>query len=200
MVAKNGSSALREIITLSDLAALCVVSERQIQRLAKQGVLRLAKDRNRRLLRGRYVLGDAVPRFIEHLRDSITSDDPNAAAYAEARARRMAANAEMMQLELRHKKGELLDGEHVDSVVMSLLLTVRNHLLALPSRITRQLLPHVADATGDANFQAVYSTVNGEVRAALTEASEFDVKQITARNQARQGAAEQTSLNGDDED
>src|SRR6267143_2650070 len=98
MAGKNGASLLREIVTLSDLASLCVCSERTIQRLTKEGVLRLAKDRNRRLLRGRYVLGDAMPRFVEHLRDSITNDDPNAAAYAQARSRRMQALAESEEL------------------------------------------------------------------------------------------------------
>jgi hypothetical protein len=88
-VRKNGDSLLKEVITLSDLATLCVCSERTIQRLTKQGVLRLAKDRQRRIMRGRYELGDAMPRFVEHLRDSIPSDDPNARAYVEARARRM---------------------------------------------------------------------------------------------------------------
>jgi hypothetical protein len=91
MASKNGASLLKEVITLSDLAALCVCSERTIQRLTKQGVLRLAKDRQRRIMRGRYELGDAMPRFVEHLRDSITSDDPNARAYAEARAGAAAA-------------------------------------------------------------------------------------------------------------
>ena len=143
MVQKNGSSVLREIVTLSDLASLCVCSERTIQRLTKQGVLRLAKDRNRRLLRGRYELGDAMPKFVEYLRDQITSDDPHAKAYVEARARRMQASAESEEMELRLKRGELIEVSRVTSMVTSLLLTVRNHLLALPSRITRQLLPHV---------------------------------------------------------
>jgi hypothetical protein len=40
------------------------------------------------------------------------------------------------------------------------------------------LLPHVAAETGNDNFRAIYETVNGEVRAALTEASEFDAKKI----------------------
>jgi len=40
-------------------------------------------------MRGRYELGDVMQRFVEHLRDSITSDDPNTRAYVEARARRL---------------------------------------------------------------------------------------------------------------
>ena len=49
----------------------------------------------------------------------------------------------------------------------NLLLVVRNHLLAIPSRVTRQLLRHVADETGNDNFQAIYTTVN-------TNASRYD--------------------------
>ena len=179
MASKNGASLLRELVTLSDLASLCVCSERTIQRLTKQGVLPQAKDpKTRRLLRGRYELGDAMPRFVEHLRDTVTSADPSESAYQQARARRMAASAEMTQLELAHKRGDLIPRERVIFVVGNLLTVTKNHLLALASRITRQLLPHVSAETGNANFQAIYETVNGEVRAALTEASEFDMKQL----------------------
>lgn len=65
------------------------------------------------------------------------------------------------------KRGALLEKEHVDFVVTNLLLVVRNHLLAIPSRVTRQLLRHVADETGNDNFQAIYTTVN-------TNASRYD--------------------------
>jgi hypothetical protein len=137
MATKNGASLLKEVITLSDLASLCVVSERTIQRLTKQGVLRQAKDRERRIMRGRYVLGESVPRFVEHLRDSITSDDPNAAAYVEARARRMQASAAMTEMQLKLQRGELLERERVDREVTNVLHVVKSHLLSLASRITR---------------------------------------------------------------
>jgi phage terminase Nu1 subunit (DNA packaging protein) len=193
MASKNGSSVLREIVTLSDLASLCVCSERTIQRLTKQGVLRQAKDnKTRRLLRGRYELGDAMPRFVEHLRDSITSDDPNARAYVEARARRMQASAESEEMDLRLKRGELIEVSRVTSEVTGLLLTVRNHLLSLASRITRQLLPHVANENENANFQSIYQITNGEVRQALTEASEFRTVDVLSRKQiaaAHRGAS-----------
>ena len=193
MASKNGSSVLREIVTLSDLASLCVCSERTIQRLTKQGVLLQAKDRkSRKLLRGRYELGDAMPRFVENLRDTISSNDPSDRAYVEARARRMAAAAEMTQIELAHKRGDLLERSRVIFVVGNLLTATKNHLLSLPSRIARQLLPHVAAETGNENFRAIYETVNNEVRAALTEVSEFDMKQlVTAAHRERNGKSKQ---------
>jgi len=76
MARKDGESVLRKVVTLSDVAALTVQSERSIQRLVKSGVIRLAKDRQRRQLKGRFVLGDCIPRICEHLRDQMTAADP----------------------------------------------------------------------------------------------------------------------------
>ena len=152
------------MITLSDLATLTVQSERTVQRLTKQGIFRLARDRRGRQLKARFVLGEVIPAFCEHLRELATAD-PHESSYAEARARRMQASAESEEMDLRLKRGELLEVSRVTSQVTSLLLTVRNHLLALPSRITRQLLPHVLNENENANFQSVYSIANGEVRA-----------------------------------
>jgi len=114
MARKDGESVLRKVVTLSDVAALTVQSERSIQRLVKSGVIRLAKDRQRRQLKGRFVLGDCIPRICEHLRDQMTAADPNAAAYAEARARRMQCVAEVAELELKQKKRELHHARDVE--------------------------------------------------------------------------------------
>jgi phage terminase Nu1 subunit (DNA packaging protein) len=189
MAGKNGASLLKEVITLSDLASLCVCSERTIQRLTKRGVLRQAKDRERRIMRGRYVLGDALPRFVEHLRDSITSDDPNERAYVEARARRMTASAEMTQLELRHKRGELLECAHVDFVVTNLLSIVKNHMLSIPSRLMHQLV-------GKTDPREINMIVRGEVHRALREASEFDTKKLRRQRSSAQRTSKHA--NGDD--
>jgi hypothetical protein len=114
-------------VTLSDLAALCVVSDRTIQRLTKQGVLRLAKDRKTRgPLAGRYELGE-MARFVEHLRDSIANDSPSEAAYAGARARRMTALAEAEQLRLQATRGELVRRDSVSLTLTSLLSATKNH-------------------------------------------------------------------------
>ena len=125
MARKDGESVLRKVVTLSDVAALTVQSERSIQRLVKSGVIRLAKDRQRRQLKGRFVLGDCIPRICEHLRDQMTAADPNAAAYAEARARRMQCVAKVAELELKQKKREL---HHARDVEFVLSLMIRNAL------------------------------------------------------------------------
>lgn len=171
VVQKNGSSALRQIITTSDLASLCVVSESTIARLTKSGVLRLAKDKQRRVLRGRYELGDAMPRFVEHLRDSIARADPSERAYQQARARRMESAAQLQQLELDEKKDQLLQRERIVSLVSSLFSTVKAHLLAIPSRLRNRVL----GLSDPCEAQAI---IESEVRSSLTEIADADVKKL----------------------
>ena len=112
MASKNGESLLQKLITRDDVAALTVQSDRNVSRLMKLGVLRQASGKRRG-----YVLGEVIPAFVEHLRDEIARADPNTAAYVKARAARMNASAEMTQIELRHKRGELLERERVEFTV-----------------------------------------------------------------------------------
>jgi hypothetical protein len=139
MATKNGESCLEQVITLSDLAALCVMSERSVQRLTKAGVIEQAKDSNGHYIRGRYILGDCIARLFEYTRDLATANEPNAAAYSEARATRMRCAAESAALDLRLKKGELLDGERVDIAVTTILRTLRDNLRGLPAQLTQPL-------------------------------------------------------------
>jgi hypothetical protein len=192
MASKNGDSCLEQVISLSDVAVLSGYSERNVQRLTKSGLIKLARDAKGRPLRGRYVIGLTLPVLAEHTRDLAVADDPHARAYVEARARRMNASAESEEMDLRLKRGELIELSRVTDVVTGLLLVVRSHLLSLASRITRQLLPHVAAETENANFGSVYQIVNGEVRAALTEASELRCRDVLSRKQvtaAHRGAS-----------
>ena len=92
---------------MQDLASLFVISERQVQRLTAQGVLKLARNSKGQTIRARYVLGDAVAGYVKHLRQSI-ADDPDAARYQRARSRRMEALAQLELLRLKQARGALL--------------------------------------------------------------------------------------------
>jgi hypothetical protein len=89
--------------------------------------------------------------------------------------------AEEMRVKLQ--RGELVEVSHVTAVVTGLLLVIRSHLLARPSRITRLLLPHVANEKENANFGSVYQIMNDAVRTALTEASECRCRDVLSRKQ-----------------
>ncbi len=170
MSEKNGSSILEQIITGNDLAALTGHSQRTIQRLAAQGIIKQARDQKGRKLSNRYRAGDACPRVCEYLRDQVLINDPDEASYRAARARKMAAEAAMSESALRLQRGELLDGEQVDREVMNVLSSVRSHMRALPSRISSLLL--------GLTRPQIHAVIKKYVDLALREASEFDLRQL----------------------
>jgi phage terminase Nu1 subunit (DNA packaging protein) len=163
MASKNSHSYLREVIRLADLAALTMLSERQIQRLTAQGIFRRARNRQGQSMNGRYVLGEAIPAYIEHLRTSIEGDALET-AYQKARARRMRAAAEGMELELQVKKGKLHRQDDIEFCLSLMLRSFRDRCLAIPSRVMRSLI-------GLTNSREANRIVGAEIEIALNELS-----------------------------
>jgi phage terminase Nu1 subunit (DNA packaging protein) len=161
------------------LAEVIGVTLRQIERLAVAGVLKPVRCK----LRGKHFrLAESIQRYLAYREKSVIEQTKGADNdYIAARASRMRALAEQEEMNLRLRKGELLRSDDVDFTVTKMLTATKSHFLALASRISRLLLPHVADETSNANFQSVYKIVNDEVRLCLTEASEFTMADIISR-------------------
>jgi hypothetical protein len=173
MVEKNGDSCLEQIVTLSDIAVLSGYGERTVQRLVKSGVIRLARDAQGRQLKGRFVLGEAMPALCEYLRDLSTVGDPHEEIFRLARSRKMAAMAEIEEQRARLLSGELVSVDHVMRVMAELLSVVRSHVLALPSRCSRLVL-------GLTTVPAVHAILQKHAELTLREASEFDMMQLAS--------------------
>ena len=107
-----------------------------------------------------------MSKLFEYVRDQAIAGDPSEWLYNEARAKRMRATAELTQLELRAKRGELLKAARVDREVMNVLSAVRNHLLGIPSRVMHQLV-------GKTNPTEINMIVRDEVHRALREVPDF---------------------------
>jgi hypothetical protein len=169
---------LEQIVTLSDIAVLSGYGERTVQRLVKSGVIRLAKDAQGRQLKGRFVLGEAMPALCEYLRDQATVDDPNEQIFRQARARKMAAMAMSEEQRVRLQAGDLVEVTHVMRIMGELLSVVRSHVLALPSRFSRLVL-------GLTTVPAVHAILQKHVELTLREASEFDMMQLAKPRKRR---------------
>jgi hypothetical protein len=195
MPEKNGESCLEQIISLTDVASLCGMGERHVQRLTKSGLIKLARDEKGRLLHGRYVLGEALPTLFEYTRDQAVADDPDERLYRSSRARKMTAIAESEELRLRFQRGELLDGKQVDREVMSVLGMVKNHVLALPTRCARLLAPYTG---GGENTKIVRKIMTEAARSTLTEASKFNVGKLS--RQRKIAPRTSTHANGEDDE
>ena len=145
MRSENGESCLKKIVSLSDLATLLVVSERQVQRLVKQGIIPLAKNKAGQQQRGRFVLGEAVPHYAEHLRDSLLDADPNETAYNKARAERMQSLARLTALEERAKSSEFVRRDVVEFTMTQAVSYLRDSIRAIPHQVSNHVA-HVDDA------------------------------------------------------
>ena len=81
------------------------------------------------------------------------------------------------ELDLAKARGELIDGAHVDREVMNVLLTIKNHMRALPSRVSSLL-------EGKRRAE-IYAIMKKYVDLTLREASDFDLMQLrTTKNGA----------------
>jgi hypothetical protein len=163
MASRNGRNLLREIVTTQDLASLCSISERSIQRLVHQRILRLARNRKRQVIRGRFVLGEAIPAFVQHLQER-NGSDPQEELYKKARRLRMECLAQREMLCLRRDRGELHEARHIDFCLTNMLTFMKQRMLAIPSRTARLLV-------GVTDFRKIYSAIEDEIRAGLTELS-----------------------------
>jgi phage terminase Nu1 subunit (DNA packaging protein) len=173
MPGKDARSLLKEVITTSDLATLTVQSERSVQRLTKQGIFRLAKDRQGRQLKGRFVVGECVPAFCEHLRE-LATDDPNEAAYKAARARRMEASAAAAELAVKLQRGQLHRSEDISFFLGNIIIATRDRLRAIPSRLMFSL-------RGETDPAKINAAISSEIDGALTELSERDLSSMFKR-------------------
>jgi phage terminase Nu1 subunit (DNA packaging protein) len=187
MVGKNGESVLKKIITADDLASLVVVSTRQIRELTRRGVLKLAKDKNLRALKARYILGVSVPVFCEHLRDTLASDDPNEQLYQAARAERMQASARMTQLKLKEAEGQLYAAPAIEFCVINMHIAFKTGMQSIPSAISPLLVGK--------SHEEIHAILEEAIRSKLTELSNFKFKMRQAAKRVDTSAEE----NGDDD-
>ena len=170
MPSRNGQGLLRETVTVQDLASMFLVSERQIYRLTVQGVLRLARNKKRQSVRGRYTLQDAVSRYVEHLRLLLATRNGAAEEdYTAARAQRMAALAQQEAMRVQEMRDELLRKEDVEFCVTSMLTRFRQRLLASPSRLMHSLV-------GIVDPKVINLKTTEEIHGALNELATPDEK------------------------
>jgi phage terminase Nu1 subunit (DNA packaging protein) len=84
--------------------------------------------------------------------------------FANARARKESSLADLRELELKEKRGELVSKKDAQLAFAALVTATKNHLLVLPDEIA----PKVAALT---DVREIRHLIDVEIRAALTELS-----------------------------
>lgn len=144
----------------AQLAAALNVTIRRVQQLVHEGMPQLGKNR--------YELGQCFHWYVRYLQQALEKraipigPDGEVHNLGDARVRSIKADAEMKELELAKARGQLVTIEDVDKALSEMVLTAKTNLMALPSRLTPELL-------GETNRNAMEAKIDHAVREALSQ-------------------------------
>jgi len=151
-------------IKVSDLASLLGVTTRRITQLTKEGIV-LKKER------GNYDKAESIKRYRELIRQNgskpAIKDEPiKELSYHDARTKKINAEAQLKELELRKREGELLDITVAQKHVFENIRAIRDAFLNLPDR-TSAVLASLQTAAD------VHDELTREIRVVLEDLSDF---------------------------
>jgi phage terminase Nu1 subunit (DNA packaging protein) len=167
---------LEQTVFTETIAKYLRLSSKRVRQLVSEGILHQAKDKKTgRPLRGRYYLQATVGDYIDYLRSKKASTDSGQSEYDKAKLRKMLADAERAELELKLFKNQLHTTAAVMFVWSSRIEASRKQLLIVPTRVA-PLLVGLTDA------KKIHSLINDEIESALRRASELRQEDFTKQN------------------
>lgn len=145
-----------ERVTAIEAASFLGISERSFYRLVEERVIPKEAD-------GIYVLGEVVDAYYKNLLGN--------KGLAAARTRLANAEAEMRELELAEMKGQMFRASDVSKAWTDNVINVRAKLLAIPTKISHEL---IGKDLADINM-----ILKREIYEALNELAGYDERKIT---------------------
>lgn len=163
-------------ITVGEFAQIVGLTVRRIQQLSAEGLIPKTD-------KGKYDIAAAFPAYINHVK----AQNSNSAetGYERHRARKMRAMAESAEIDLRKKKGELVEIEAIASQVKDEYVYVRQKLLGIPSKAALQL----SSITDPVQIQAKLSDLINDALSDL----KADQSYVTSGNSSERKPSEETS-------
>lgn len=182
MAAKHKASERSDIVTPQELAQILALSEKEVVQLSHAGVFERSTALIERRQRIVYDWRKNVRRYIVHLR---RPREDARDQYAEEKQLTQAIVRQQKELELSIARGDMIRRSRVVLVMTGMLSTVKNHVLALPSRLTRQLL-------GQRDAGKVRRILDAACRDSLKEAADFGAHSFdeTSKNGTQNGSDE----------
>lgn len=139
------------LFTTNQMAKLLNLSPRRIQQLAEEGILV-------KLNRGKYKLVVSVQQYIQQLQVKDGGADAEVDYFGE-RALHERAKRQMAEMNLSVMKGELHRSEDVSHVMNDMIAAFRSRVLAIPTKLSAQLvgkkMPVILQMLGDAVYEAL---------------------------------------------
>jgi hypothetical protein len=128
-------------LPVETVAKLLDLTPRRVQQLVAEGYIPKPE-------RGRYPLVGAVQGYVKHLREQIASA-PSSPEEKAVRLRKIAAEAELAELDLVRKRGRVADVGAIIEGVQGEYGIVRERLLSIPGKLNGDLDPEQIDRLTD---------------------------------------------------
>ncbi|WP_036746549.1 hypothetical protein [Paenibacillus sp. UNC451MF] len=156
------------IFTTNQLAELLNVTPRRVQQLAEDGTLVKSE-------RGKYKAFESIQNYIKSIQGK-QGDGNTDVDYFNERALHEKAKREIAEIELSVMRGDLHRSQDVKYVMNDMLAAFRSRMLALPAKLSPQLL-------GKNKLPVINSLLTSEIREALKELSEYDPQAFYAKSE-----------------
>lgn len=144
------------------MASLLSVTDRRIRDLAQEGILVRVK-------RGRYDLAQSIKNYILHLKtnNDIKEVKDENLDWDKERALHEIIKREKTELQVKVMKGELHYSEDVEKVMTDMIITFRNKIMSIGSKIAPMVIART-------DLNSIEDIITNECVSALEELSEYD--------------------------
>ncbi|WP_110933823.1 hypothetical protein [Paenibacillus bouchesdurhonensis] len=146
------------IVGTGELAAIIGKSDRWVRQITGEGVLKQVN-------RGKYILGEAVQDYIEHV--SGGREDDKKPRYIDEKTEHERIKKEKAALELAEMQGELHRSQDVEAVMNDMLGAFRQRIRAIPMRLAPELM-------GQNQLNVIKGRISAALDEALAELADYD--------------------------
>jgi phage terminase Nu1 subunit (DNA packaging protein) len=160
-MAKEKAEAIKlrdQEIQTGELAAIVGKSTRWIRQLTSEGVLRQTG-------RGKYILSVAIQSYIEHA--SGGKEEDGKLRFVDHKTEHERIKAEKAAIQLAQMRGELHTSDDVESVMSDMLTAFRQKILAIPTKLSPQLV-------GIEEINIIKARLTKDLHEALAELADYN--------------------------
>lgn len=148
-----------------ELSMILGLSVRRIRELTQEGLFERSPEGKR------YNLAACVRAYVAYKIDQAGGSHA-VVDFERIKAQHEAVKKEISELRLRRIKGELHEASDVEAVISDMLIRFRSKLLALPPKLSPQLM-------GSTDPNEIAKILDGEIREVLLELSEYSPDDYT---------------------
>ena len=175
---RDPAKGVGETLRPLEMAQTLRISETELISLTRGGVLPRIVERRGNKDMIVYPWRETVGRFVTHLQSPTQKAREE---YLREKHETQRIIRSQKELELAKARGDLVETAHVKRVMTNLLSSLRNHILAIPSRVARLIL-------GLQTFEEIFQVMKRDIELALREVIQFDMSELDAPHVQRNGA------------